>query len=168
MKQIKLINLENISEDEVKDYKVREAVRAVVFDQSNLVPLIYSTVNNYAKLPGGGVEEGENMEQTLKRECLEEIGCNVEIIQEIGMIVEYRSKYKLKQVSYCYLAKLIGEKGTPQLDEGEKEQGFETIWITIDEAIEKVTQKEFVMYESEYVTIREKTFLETAKNIYYS
>ena len=54
--------------------KFRKAVRAVVFDDENKVALINVLNRSYYKLPGGGIEESESMEDALKRECLEEIG----------------------------------------------------------------------------------------------
>ena len=75
---------------------------------------------NYYKLPGGGVEEGEDLQIALKRECKEEIGCNVEIIREVGQINEYRKMFNIKQISFCFLAKVVGGKGEPELTEGEK------------------------------------------------
>ena len=74
MNQIKLINLENVSEEELKEYWVRKTARAIVFDEQNFVALIHATKNFYYKLPGGGIETGETKEDALKRECLEEIG----------------------------------------------------------------------------------------------
>ena len=56
MKQLKLINPENVSEEEVKNYSVREAVRAVVFDEDKKVALLYVSKENYYKIPGGGIE----------------------------------------------------------------------------------------------------------------
>ena len=55
--------------------KFRKAVRAVVFDNENKVALINVSKHNYYKLPGGGIENFESVEDALRRECLEEAGC---------------------------------------------------------------------------------------------
>jgi 8-oxo-dGTP pyrophosphatase MutT (NUDIX family) len=96
MKLIKIINPENVSEEEVKGYRTREAGRAVVFDDEGKVALLSVSKENYYKLPGGGVEEGEDKITALHRECQEEIGCDVEIVNELGFIVEYRKIFTLK------------------------------------------------------------------------
>jgi len=163
MKQLKLINLENVSEAEAKTYRVREAARAVVFDDNNLVALLYSTKNKYYKLPGGGVEKGEDYKTALKRECLEEIGCDIEILKEIGSIVEYRKKFNMKQTSYCYIAKVKGKKGVPKLEPDEVEEGFETVWLPLEKAlIEIKNNNDFTVYEAPYMVIRDTAFLEEA------
>lgn len=44
---------------------------------------------------------------------MEEVGAYATVIDEIGMIIEYKAQFK--QISYCYLAKVIGEKQKPIL-----------------------------------------------------
>jgi ADP-ribose pyrophosphatase YjhB (NUDIX family) len=91
-------------------YKERSASRAVVFDRDRKVALLHATKKHYHKLPGGGIEAGEDIETALRRELSEEIGCSVQNIRELGIIEEYRNKFSLHQLSYCFLADLAGEK----------------------------------------------------------
>ena len=165
MEQLKLINLENVSEEELKEYWTRNAARAIVFDDNNFIALIHATKNFYYKLPGGGIEEGETNEMALQRECKEEIGCNIEVIKELGCTVEYRKKYRLNQTSYCYIAKVVGEKGTPKLEKDEAEEGFETVWLPINEALEKVRASQLLIYEAQYMIARDTALLEHAIKI---
>ena len=165
MKLIKIINPENVSEKEVKSYRTREAGRAVVFDQDKKVALLHVTSENYYKLPGGGIEEGEDKIIALHRECQEEIGCDVEIIKEIGYIVEYRKIFTLKQTSYCYLVKVKGIKGVPEFTEEEKEKGFEQVWLTYDEAIKALNESITTSVEGrEYIVPRDFAFLEEGRS----
>jgi 8-oxo-dGTP pyrophosphatase MutT (NUDIX family) len=164
MKLIKTINPENVSEEEVKSYRTREAGRAVVFDENNNVALLRVTKENYYKLPGGGIEEGEDKEMALYRECKEEIGCDVEIIKEIGIIVEYRKIFNLKQTSYCFLVKIKGSKGIPDFTDSEKEKGFEIVWLPYEEAVKVLIDSKAVSVEGgSYIVPRDITFLEEAK-----
>jgi 8-oxo-dGTP diphosphatase len=137
MEQIKLINVENVSDQEAEKYKARESVRAVVFDNEKKIGVLYSTIKHYYTLPGGGIETGETKEEALKRECKEEIGCNIEIVKELGFTLEYQKQNKLKQNSYCYIAKVVGEKGASSLTDDEIERGFETVWMSLKEAENK-------------------------------
>jgi len=162
MKQIKLINLENVSEEGVGKYRSRESARGIVFDENNNVALIHATNYHYYKLPGGGIEAGETNDVTLNRECKEEIGCNVKAIQELGITVEYRKLYNLKQTSYCYIAKLVGKKGTPKLEPDEINHGFETVWVPLEDALNKVRNSKLVVYEAQYMVARDTVLLETA------
>jgi 8-oxo-dGTP pyrophosphatase MutT (NUDIX family) len=164
MKQIALINLENISEQEAAGYKTRGAARAVVFDEAGLIALLHATKYDYFKLPGGGIEKDEDPVTAMKRECREEIGCDVEVTGELGMIVEYRKKFGLKQTSYCYIAKLVGKKGTPQLMEDEIEEGFQTVWLPLEDALNRVKESQRDVYEAQYMVARDTAFLEAALN----
>lgn len=80
MKQLALINPENSTEEEVKTYQVREAARAIVLDENNMIALLHVSRDGYYKLPGGGIEDSEDPVDALKRECREEIGCEIEVI----------------------------------------------------------------------------------------
>lgn len=163
MKNIKLINPENVSDEEVKNYRVREAGRAVVLDKNGMVALLHVNKENYYKLPGGGVEDTEDKIIALKRECLEEIGCDVEVVKEIGTIVEYRKIFNLKQTSHCYLAKVLGEKGTPNFTDEEKENGFEQVWLPYAQALEILSGSKATSIEgSDYIVPRDTAFLREA------
>ncbi len=161
MRQIKVINLEGALEQEVTQY--RETARAIVFDENKLVALLHSTKNFYYKLPGGGIEKGEDIKTALDRECREEIGCSVEVLSELGSIVEYRKKFNLKQTSYCYIARLLGEKGSSLLTQDEVDEGFETVWLPFDEALKRVKESSPTIYEGPYMVTRDTAFLEAAK-----
>ena len=166
MKQIKLINPENVSEEEVKSYRIREAGRAVVIDGENKIALLHVSKENYYKLPGGGVEEGEDKISALHRECREEIGCDVEIINEIGFIIEYRKIFNLKQTSYCYLAKVKGSKGFPDFTDSEKNKGFKVVWLSYEEAVKVLNESNTTSIEGGYYIVpRDLAFLEEAFNL---
>jgi 8-oxo-dGTP pyrophosphatase MutT (NUDIX family) len=162
MEILTLINIEGVSDEEAASYKAREAARAVVFDEKDQVALLHGTRDEYYKLPGGGIEAGEDRMAALARECLEEIGCRIEVIGDLGSIVEYRKKYSLKQTSYCYLSKLKGEKGQPRLEEGEIAEGFVTEWMPLNEALEAVARSRPDTYEGPYMVARDRFFLEAA------
>lgn len=169
MKLLKIINPENVSEEEVKDYRTREAGRAVVFDSDGKVALLHVLNENYYKLPGGGIEEGEDKMTALYRECQEEIGCDVEIINEIGFIIEYRKIFTLKQTSYCYLVKVRGEKGNPDFTESEKEKGFEVVWVSYEEAIKALNESKAVSVEGgSYIVPRDLAFLEESRSYLFN
>ncbi len=163
MKELALINPRNVSNDEVLTYSLREAARAIVFDENNLVALLHVTRDGYYKLPGGGIDENETKLDALQRECQEEVGCRVEVLHEIGSTTEYWKEDTDKQISYCYMTKVTGPKGIPLLTESERKRGFETVWLPYEEAIAMVAGSKPTHFEGEYIVPRELVFLEEAR-----
>jgi len=151
---------ENISS---KDFKERSAARAVVLNDKNQVALLKAATYNYHKLPGGGVESGEDMRLALKRELLEEIGCAANVIAEVGEIIEYRDKWKLKQTSHCYLAKQVGKQKAPSFTQSEIDEGFEIVWAdNIKSAIDLLEHDQPQNYDGLFIQQRDLALLRAA------
>jgi len=149
---------------EPETYKLRSAARAVVFDADKKVALLHATKKSYHKLPGGGIEEGEDMETALKRELLEEIGCKANNLQELGIIEEYRNGFQEHQTSYCFIASLVGKKGTNDLEDDEIAHGFEPVWMDLKTAIQTLEGEiNNENYEARFMVLRDLTFLKEAE-----
>ncbi|MBQ5917855.1 MAG: NUDIX domain-containing protein, partial [Lachnospiraceae bacterium] len=65
----------------------RPSVRGIII-RDNTIAMMHSLKYDYYKLPGGGIEEGESLEETLIREVKEESGLVVKTssIKEFGMV----------------------------------------------------------------------------------
>jgi 8-oxo-dGTP pyrophosphatase MutT (NUDIX family) len=164
MKTIITLNPENASEEEVARFRVREAARAIVYDRDGKIGILYVSKENYHKLPGGGVKAGEDIDQALRRECLEEIGCNIEVIGEVGQTVEYRKIFGLKQTSFVYLANLVGEKGVPSFTSKESANGFQVEWLTVEETISRLDSDAPLGQEGKlYIVPRDRALLEAVR-----
>ena len=135
----------------------------------NKIALMNVTKHNYYKLPGGGVEKGESIEDALFREMKEETGCKIKIIGEVGKIIEHRSHSNILQISYCFLAEVV-KKGEPEFDREEMSDGYKLEWVKIDEAIkllkkEPEAKEKLENYEGKFIIKRELKFIEEASKI---
>ena len=65
-------------------------------------------LSNQWHIPGGKVDEGEDVEETLKREMLEELGVDLEIVE---LLCDYPVEVKgITYLSACYICKQIDPK----------------------------------------------------------
>lgn len=160
MKLITILNPENATEGEIAGFKTRITIRAVVYDSDRNIGILSVKKQKYHKLPGGGKKEKESDHDTLKRECLEELGCEIEILGEVGKIIEYRKIFGMKQTAICYLAKIVGKKGKPSFTKEETENEFQIKWLPSEEAMFLLETDNPLNDEGKlYIVPREKLFL---------
>jgi 8-oxo-dGTP diphosphatase len=147
-------------------FRKRGAARAVLLDDKGQVYLLNVSKHGYHKLPGGGIDEGEDIKQAMERELMEEVGCKAEVVAELGTVIEYRNYDDggLEQTSYCYLAKQVGEQVASALEEGELAEGmFEVKAKSIDDAIALLSQDKPDNLEGRFIQKRDLAFLQAAK-----
>ena len=142
------------------EYQLRKSARVILLNSEGKMATQYLKTYNYHKLPGGGVDAGESLEEALKREVREEVGCDCEIVRPVGMTIEYRNKYMLLHVSYCYVAEVVGEMGEPVLEEKEIEEGHETLWLPPTEVLAKMKTDTPGKFAGHFILKREISFLE--------
>jgi len=141
-------------------YELRKTARAVLVNETGEIATVFLARDNFHKLPGGGLEIGESILSALKREVLEEIGCQCEVTEPIGVVLEYRAKYHLLQISYAFGARVVGDIGIPQLEDKEIEEGLRVEWLNPREALARMKTEQSDRYESQFILAREVAILE--------
>ncbi len=141
----------------------RSAVRAVLF-KGDKIALLNVTRDKYHKLPGGGIEQKESIRRALFREILEETGCKIKILSEVGKISEHKTHLSEFQISYCYIAKVIREDKSRFTTE-EKRAGFKLEWKSLDTSIRILKKEKPKNYEGKFIVKRDLEFIKTAKEI---
>ncbi|MEI7741736.1 MAG: NUDIX domain-containing protein [bacterium] len=165
MKMILKYNPESATEEEVLSFESRVAARALVFDKDGKIGILHARNEGYYKLPGGGVDAGESPREALVREIAEELGCKIRDVEELGMTLEYRKAYKFRQESYCFTAKLDGEKGIPAFTEKELALGFEAVWVSTEEALSLIESNLSKKDLFSYMQVRDAAIIRFAQKL---
>ncbi len=80
-----------IAPQEMNNCNIRLAARGIVLKEDGKIALQNKSNKNEYKLVGGGMEGDEDPKIAFQREVLEEAGCEIEIIQQLGTTEEYKS-----------------------------------------------------------------------------
>ena len=112
----------------------RNAVRVILTNDSGQVALLNKQKKNEFKLIGGGVDDGETLIDALKREVLEEAGCEITDISEIGFVEECHTKNNFVQTSFIFSAKVLHDTHVLNLTDNEIAEGSTLCWFEPHEA----------------------------------
>lgn len=161
MKLIKEV-FESSGFSDEKQYRIRRAVRAIVKDGDDKIALLHMKNNSYYKLPGGGIDEGEDLKMAFDREMREEIGCKVSVsgTEAYGMTIEYRHTIGLVQFSYVFLGVIDGEKGQVEYTEKEIAEGAAVVWVTESEALDLLRNSTPKTNSGVFIVLRDTAIME--------
>ena len=90
------------------------SVTAIVSDQDGAILMVHKTDNDLWALPGGGMDVGESMADTVVREVKEETGIDVEVTGVVGIysnpshVMGYDDGEVRQQCSICFTTRLLG------------------------------------------------------------
>lgn len=113
---------------------------------------------------GGGVEEGEDLLQAIKRELNEELGVEVEVVQKIGVVSDYYNIIHRHNINNYFLCKVISF-GDKHLTEDEIDSfHLSTLKLTYDEAVAEYEKRKETRL-GRLVANRELPILKRAKEI---
>ena len=138
-----LLNIELKDEEWSLDYidHDRHIARAIVVDGEGYFYFVRADRNDdfgraiLIETAGGGIEDGEDCAEAVKREVMEELGATVEVICKIGVVSDYYNLIHRHNINnyYLCLAESFGERS---LTNDEIEQfKLSTLRLTYDEAI---------------------------------
>lgn len=170
MKCIRVLKDEDFGLESVEfnNPRIRYGARGIIIREDGKIAIFNKSNKNEYKLPGGGVDNGEDVKEAFKREALEETGCEIEIIEEIGTIEEHKSLDNFKQISYLFVGKVLKDNKQLELTQKEKEEGAKLLWVEKEEGLKLITDcfenlkesKYENLYHSKFIVLRDRYILE--------
>ncbi len=148
------------------DHELRPkyATRTVLFDADDKVAIIHVKNHGYYKIPGGGIEDGEDISTAAQREVREEAGCDCEITDKLGRLETEIPVWDMLDISDGFIATVSGPKSTPIYEPWEKERGFAVVWFdSLDQAIATIEANVVAEPGMENLQTRDLTFLKLAR-----
>lgn len=106
-------------------YRVRDGKREFLIEHMAI---------GHISIPKGHIEKGESEEECALREIMEETHLKVSLNTDFSHVISYSPKPGVNKTVTFYLAKALTDDIIPQ-----KEEVSQTEWLSIDDAIDKVT-----------------------------
>ncbi|MBR9919265.1 MAG: NUDIX domain-containing protein [Bacteroidetes bacterium] len=120
--------------------KVRVGAKAIIIQEGQiLLTKNQDSRGIYYMLPGGGQENGERIDEALRRECMEEAGIQVHV-KELAFVRDYIARnhqipdgtpdhfHQIELIFYCEI--LPGEEAGNGTDIDDRQIGVE--WIAVN------------------------------------
>jgi 8-oxo-dGTP pyrophosphatase MutT (NUDIX family) len=119
-------------------YQLRNSAKAIIIEEGQLLTIkSIDAEGRWYSLPGGGQKAGETLIQAVKRECLEELGIEIEVgplryIREyIGVHHEFAEfdfdAHQIEHMFLCTITKKLSSMAGTNPDHGQ----IGTTWLPV-------------------------------------
>jgi ADP-ribose pyrophosphatase YjhB (NUDIX family) len=154
---------------EVLEWVPRTTVKIVIKNSEGKVALVTNPIHNCFLLPGGGVDDGEEIFAAADRESREEAQCAITSMIALGTIEEFRARDKKHYETHGVFAEVL-EKITDDLrTDEEKKNELTVVWLTKDEVVKKFAEQETLLragkidfYNTAFNIVRDHLFFTEA------
>lgn len=142
----------------------RHAARGIVLREDRILLLFTERYNDFS-LPGGGIDEGEDITVALKRELEEETGArDVQVKAHYGFIEEYRPHWKpeydlMHMTSHFFVCDVAAKLAEVRMESYEIANGMKPVWISVSEAASHNRQVMARQEKSMGQSIQRETFM---------
>jgi 8-oxo-dGTP diphosphatase len=115
--------------------KLRNSAKAILIHEGKLLVTTYKDKEGvYHLLPGGGQRIGETLDCTLKRECREETGIEVEV-NDIWFIRECFMEKAIHRVEFMYDCSLVSYANLDFSNLSMDNHQIGTSWLNVDKLL---------------------------------
>ncbi|GGC89169.1 NUDIX hydrolase [Halopseudomonas salina] len=142
----------------------RHAARGIVLREDRILLLFTERYNDFS-LPGGGIDEGEDIAVALVRELEEETGArDVQVKEHFGFIEEYRPHWKpdydlMHMTSHFFVCDVAADLVDSRMESYEIANGMRPMWISVNEAVSHNRQVMTRQEKSMGQSIQRETFM---------
>ncbi len=151
----------------VTEWKERQTVKILLKNHNNELAFVTNPIHGFYLLPGGGVENGEDIFSAADRECQEEVSYSLVNPYILGEIQEWRARDGVQYNTVCVVA-TVGLKIDSDLrTEDEKKNGLEVQWLSMPQAssilkdqVVKLRKDGVSFYNTAFNIVRDQLFLE--------
>lgn len=154
-----------LGQDGLSDKAPRLTARAIVRSPENLYAVMYSHKFGLHSLPGGGVEDGEDVLNALRREVYEETGCVCDEIRELGIVSENRASLDYTQINHYFIVTASHIPMENHLTDAEQANGTIVKWVPLEKLLRLINEQEFERVQGKYLKARDVAALQAYTNL---
>lgn len=155
----------------VREWTERRTVKIVITDTDGRIALITNPIHQCHLLPGGGIEDKEDILDAANREAQEETSTSITNAQILGSLTEEHARDGKQYTTYLVIAQK-GDQITEDLrTEEERNNGLTVGWHTPEEAEMLMNEQEerlhsgtFEFYNTGFNIVRDRKFIEYTKS----
>lgn len=142
----------------------RHAARGIVLRDDKIL-LLYTERYNDFSLPGGGIDQDEDIHVALTRELEEETGArNIQVREHYGFIEEYRPHWKpeydlMHMTSHFFVCDVAPQLSAVRMESYEIANGMRPVWVSVEEAMHHNRQVMSRQEKSMGQSIQRETFM---------
>lgn len=153
----------------VSKWNKRKTVKIILINKKKEIALVTNPIHKCYLLPGGGINDKEDLFITADRECQEEVGFSITVKKMVGVIKEYRARDGKFYETFGVTARVLKPVFKDLRTSEERKNDLTVVWRTITETKnifqhqdELLMSDKIEFYNTGFNIARDKIFFDTA------